>query len=173
MEGLDEALLGLGSMDREVVARRYLRSESVRDMAAALGMTENTTSKRIERALVKLRGILTRRGVTIGTSAIAGVIASEALVKMPAAAAAKVGGMAAGVSGNVAKKVLWRMAMMKAKVAAALMGAGVLVGGGATLYVQSSYAVEKAEQLLAATVPTDFGPTTLNSQVRGALLKFP
>jgi RNA polymerase sigma factor (sigma-70 family) len=165
MEGLDEALLGLGSMDREVIARRYLRNESVRDMAAALGMTENTTSKRIERALVKLRGILARRGVTIGASAIAGVIASEALVKMPTAAAAKVGGVATGVSGNVAKKVLWRMAMVKAKIAAALIGAGVLVGGGATLYVQSSHGAEKTEQQVATTVPTDFGPTTLNSQV--------
>jgi RNA polymerase sigma factor (sigma-70 family) len=166
MKGLDEALLALGVADREVIARRFLRGESVGDMAAALGMTENTASKRIERALVKLRGILARRGVTMGVSAIAGVIASEALVKMPTAVAAKAGGTAVGVSGHVARKVLWRMAMIKVKVAAALMGVGVLLGGGATLYVQSSHGAEKVEKQIAATAPADFGPTTLNSKLR-------
>ena len=62
-EALDEALLSLGRVDREVVVRRYLRGEAVRVVAGAMGLEENTAGGRIGRALEKLRRALGRRGV--------------------------------------------------------------------------------------------------------------
>ncbi len=125
LERLDEALLRMRAVDREVIARRYLRSESVGEVAAALGMTENTVSKRIARALEKLHGSLVRRGVTLGVTGITGVIGSQALVKTLTAVA----GSSGVVTMKVVKGVMWRLVMAKAKIMAGVVVAGILLAG--------------------------------------------
>jgi RNA polymerase sigma factor (sigma-70 family) len=145
LERLDEVMLAMRAVDREVIARRYLRSESVGEVAAALGMTENTASKRIARALEKLRAGLARRGMTMGVTGIAGVIAGQALVKTPAAVAGAVGAETESVTVKVVKGVIWRLVMAKAKVVAGVALAGMLLIGGTTIFVWNISKPSKGE----------------------------
>lgn len=65
---LDEALQNLDQPDREAIVLRFLQQYDVRSVGQVLGLSENTAQKRIERALDKLRAVLTSRGVTVSTA---------------------------------------------------------------------------------------------------------
>jgi RNA polymerase sigma factor (sigma-70 family) len=61
---VDEALLKLRAVDRDVVVLRYLLGKSTQEIAWVLGIAEDAARQRISRAMVKLRSILARRGVS-------------------------------------------------------------------------------------------------------------
>ena len=63
---LDDALSRLGNVDRDVIVERFIRGRTHSQVAVELGMSEQAASKRVARALEKLRSILERRGVTAG-----------------------------------------------------------------------------------------------------------
>ena len=71
---LDQALTALGKADRELIVLRYLKNYSMPQVAAALGITENTASKRAGRALEKLRHYFRRRGINANLDALGGAI---------------------------------------------------------------------------------------------------
>ena len=129
---LDEALLKLGAIDREVVVRRYLRGETVGAVAAAVRMTENAASQRIGRALEKLRKILGRRGVVAPAAALTGVMIAESAKAAPAALT--VAGVAAGGGGanaaamSIAKGAVMAMKMAAFKTAAVCVVVMVVIG---------------------------------------------
>lgn len=110
---LDEALLKLRPVDREVIVRRYLSGEAVQEVASAMGTHENTTSQRIGRALEKLRKILGRQGLRPSAGGLAGILVAEAAMKAPAAVAAGVASGAAGASAAAAGIAKGAAAMMK------------------------------------------------------------
>jgi RNA polymerase sigma factor (sigma-70 family) len=154
---LDEALLALGRVDREVVVRRYLRGEAVREVAAAVGMEENTAGRRIARALEKLRKALQRRGVTAPVGLVMAVLASEMVVKAPAAMAAGVGSAGTAAASGVAKGVFWRLSVAKISAAAIAAAVVVVVGAGAIVGMRamaSSPVVHAATAPVAMVVPT-------------------
>ncbi len=64
---LDDALDALSASDREIVMIRFFENKSHRDLARALGVSEETTRKRLSRALDKLRGIFARRGIVVSS----------------------------------------------------------------------------------------------------------
>ena len=132
-ELLDAALLRLGPVDREVVARRYLRGESLAEVGAVMGMNENTVGRRIVRALEKLRKVMGRRGDTAPLSVVAGVMMSEALVKAPAGLAAAGETAGSGTAAGIAKTVLWKMVMAKAYTGLAVGTAIVMLLGAAAI----------------------------------------
>jgi RNA polymerase sigma factor (sigma-70 family) len=132
---LDEALMGLGAMDREVVTRRYLQGQAVGEVAAAVGMSENTAGRRISRALEKLRVMLGRRGISAPPGAVMAVLAEECGVRAPEGLVKGLSGMgvAGGVQGAVQGKaleigngVLRRMVFMKT-VTATVAGVAILL----------------------------------------------
>ena len=65
---IDEALAALAAKDREALLLRFYRALSVQDVAVTLGIGTDAAQKRIERAVVRLRTKLTRRGVQTGGS---------------------------------------------------------------------------------------------------------
>jgi RNA polymerase sigma factor (sigma-70 family) len=127
LQVVDGALLGLGALDREVVARRYLQGQEVRDVALAVGMTEDSARRRIARALEKLRKLLARRGVQAPVAIIGAALASQAVLKAP------VGWAAIGAAGNqtivrLAQATLWRMTMVKVQMIAVVAVAAAGIG---------------------------------------------
>ncbi len=78
-EKLDEALQELAEVDRELVLRRYTFGETVREISAKIGKSEEACQKRLERALARL-------GAKLGTSA-ALITVLQNLAKTPAGAA--------------------------------------------------------------------------------------
>jgi len=137
---LDESILTLGAVDREVVALRYLRGQSVADVARAMGMPENTAGRRIARALEKLRKKLLRRGITAPAAAVTAVLGIEAMVKAPAACAAAV--TAGPVATELARGISWHITMLKAKAAvwAIAVAAGLALGTGGIVYAVHLFA---------------------------------
>jgi hypothetical protein len=62
---LDEALAALDDEPREMLVRHFLRGESQADLAAELGTSPATLSRRMKQAVETLREELSRRGVSV------------------------------------------------------------------------------------------------------------
>jgi RNA polymerase sigma factor (sigma-70 family) len=66
---LDEALLSLREKDRTALLLRYYESHSLRDVGAALGVSDDTAQKRVASALEKLSEFFQRQGFKTATVA--------------------------------------------------------------------------------------------------------
>ncbi len=66
---LDEALLSLREKDREALLLRFYESQSLKDVGAALGVSDDTAQKRVQTALEKLSDFFQRRGFKTATVA--------------------------------------------------------------------------------------------------------
>jgi len=80
---LDEAINQLGDADRAAVLLRFYEKLDFRLVGEALGTSEAAAQKRVSRALDKLESLLRRHGVTCASSALAAVLASEAVKAAP------------------------------------------------------------------------------------------
>ena len=84
---LDEVMHELKEADREAILLRFFENRPFTEIGGKLGLNENAARMRVERALEKLRGILTKRGITTAT-ALASVISANAVQLAPANLAA-------------------------------------------------------------------------------------
>jgi len=55
---LIEAIKALGEPDTQIILRKYFLGQSTREIAVSLHLKENTVDKKVQRGLVKLRGVL-------------------------------------------------------------------------------------------------------------------
>src|SRR2546429_7600740 len=93
---LDEGLNQLSACDRDAIVLRFLKRQDLRAVGAALGLSEDAAQKRVSRALEKLRGVLSRRGVALTATALASAMAAEAVAGAPPALSGLPGGRAGG-----------------------------------------------------------------------------
>ena len=87
---LDEALSRLGEKDRAAVVLRFFKDKSLRDAAAALGISEAAAQRRVLRAVEKLRLFFTKRGVVLPTAVLTASISAHSVHAAPAALAGSV-----------------------------------------------------------------------------------
>ncbi|MCX6901985.1 MAG: sigma-70 family RNA polymerase sigma factor [Verrucomicrobia bacterium] len=132
---LDEAMGRLGETDRNALILRFFENKSAQQVGAALKLSEPATHKRVARALEKLRKFLTKRGVTLTTTLIAGAVSANSVQAAPVglavtvtAAAAKGMAVAESITALV-KGTLKVMTWIKIKIAAASAAALLVVGG--------------------------------------------
>ncbi|HWA09816.1 MAG TPA: sigma-70 family RNA polymerase sigma factor [Opitutaceae bacterium] len=81
---LDEAMESLPAADRGALLLRYFENKSLREVGEALGTSDDAAQKRVSRALEQLRTFFSRRGVTIGSAALASDLAAGAVSAAPA-----------------------------------------------------------------------------------------
>jgi RNA polymerase sigma factor (sigma-70 family) len=67
---LDQALAELSSKERDAILLRYYQDKSVQQVGAALGISQNTASKRIARAVERMRRFLADKGFAITAPAL-------------------------------------------------------------------------------------------------------
>lgn len=138
---LDAAVAGLGEKDRRAIVLRFYEGRNLHDIGLALGASEAAAEKRVNRALDKLRKLFTKRGLTLSSTLLAGVISAHAVQAAPVALTATVtttaaSGMAASSSLTVlAQETLKLMAYSKIKMGLGLGLAALLVGGTITTTV--------------------------------------
>ncbi len=96
---LDEAMNQLSASDRDAIVLRFLQRLDLRAVGSALGIGEDAAQKRVSRAVEKLRTFLSRRGVTLTSTALGTTLAIEAVVAAPTGLAASVA--AASLTGAV------------------------------------------------------------------------
>ncbi len=118
---VDRALTELADADRELIVARFLAGRSQADLARELGVSEGTVSRRLRRALDRLRAKLIAGGVSLG-----GVGALSA-----AFAAAPAGTGSAAFQSGVGKLAL--TGLTRAGAGAATKSAGVLVGASVVI----------------------------------------
>src|SRR5215831_9100265 len=82
---LDEALLSLREKDRIALLLRFYESQSMREVGAALGASEDSARKRVQSALEKLAEFFRRRGFK--TATVAATAAALQHTTAPASAA--------------------------------------------------------------------------------------
>ena len=135
---LDEAMARLGKKEREAVVLRFFKEKSLREVAAAMQVTEAAAQSRVHRALEKLHRYFARRGVSSTTAIIAGAISANsvqaapvALAKAVSAVALAKGATASTSTLTLIKGALKIMAWTKAKTAV-VTGVVVLLAAGTT-----------------------------------------
>jgi RNA polymerase sigma factor (sigma-70 family) len=103
---LDDVLAELPSLDRQMLLLRFFRGFRHSQIAVQINSSENAVQKRIDRALDRLKGLLSHRGITSTVVALAFALEQQASVAVPAglAAASTVAGMtvSGGTSGVAA-----------------------------------------------------------------------
>lgn len=87
---LDEALLCLREKDRTALLLRYYESQSLRDVGASLGVSEDAARKRVGAALGSLSGFFQRHGFKTVTTAVAAAALQHTATAAPATLAAAI-----------------------------------------------------------------------------------
>jgi len=130
---LDDAMDGLAEQDRNAVLLRFYENQSLREVGAALGLSENAARMRVARALTKLRNLLSQRGVGSSTAGLARALGVDAACCAPSGLAATVATNAlaatAGVGATTALATIMSMTKVKAGLAAAVLTAGLGIVG--------------------------------------------
>src|ERR1043165_846372 len=80
---LDGALEQLSESDRAAVVLRYFKRCSIGELAAQLHVSEAAADKRVLRALEKLRGFLTKRGLTLSALGLAVLLTENSVHAAP------------------------------------------------------------------------------------------
>jgi RNA polymerase sigma factor (sigma-70 family) len=137
---LDEALLALPAAEQTGVMAHFYEGKNFREIGEMLAISEDGAQKRVSRSVAKLRAFLSKRGVKVSLTAVAGLLtaqfASDAAAQtLPsaflAAQAAAKGNMAAGnalaLADRATRLLQWRVTVgicLKLTLAAALLLGG-------------------------------------------------
>lgn len=91
---LADAMRELSDADRDAVLLRYFERRPFAAIGDALELGEDAARMRVDRALDKLRVLLSRRGITSTTAALAAALGNQAMVAAPVGLAASITGTA-------------------------------------------------------------------------------
>jgi Sigma-70, region 4 len=147
---LDEGLSRLRQRDRDVLLWRFFESRSVVQIAEALGISEHAASKRVTRAVDRLRDFFSRRGVSVSSATLGAILATNVSEAAPAALASAVSSTTALGAGTTAAAIangaliMAATTKLKMGVIAAIV-ALLLIGGGAAV-VKSMYSGGESRQ---------------------------
>jgi RNA polymerase sigma factor (sigma-70 family) len=138
---LDTALAELGETDQNAIVLRFFEGKSMSEVGAALGASEDAAKKRVNRAVEKLRGFFTKRGVVLSPAVLTATISANSIEAAPADLAKTVTGaaLAKGTTASLSTLALVKAATIKS---AATFGAGSI--GGLFAVIGSAYVSFKA-----------------------------
>jgi RNA polymerase sigma factor (sigma-70 family) len=129
---LDQAVAALTEADRQAILLRFYEKKPLLEIGRHLGLSEEAAKKRVSRAVQKMRDFLVRRGVAVGGTLLAGLLAEQTVQAVPVGLAASVlktaavGISSSGVLPQLAHETLnaWRWTKFKitAGVTASLCG---------------------------------------------------
>jgi RNA polymerase sigma factor (sigma-70 family) len=81
---LDTAIAGLNEKDRNAIVLRFFDGRKLSEVGAALGTSEGGATKRVNRAVEKLREYFARRGVVLSAATLTAIIAANSVQAAPA-----------------------------------------------------------------------------------------
>lgn len=149
---IDATLGELNAEDRDAVLLRFFAAQSLAEVGAKLGVTENTARMRVERALEKLRVRLARRGITSTSAALGVALANQPVLAAPVGLAASVSGVVlattAPVGGTAALAHLLSF-MSTTKIAGGVAGA-LLMAVAIGMAIRENWECRVAEDSLAS-----------------------
>jgi len=87
---LDDVLKELDEDDRNAVLLRFFDESKYTEIGRALQIPENTARMRVERALDRLHGLLTRRGIASTSAALASALSQQGMAAVPSGLVASI-----------------------------------------------------------------------------------
>jgi len=119
---LDEGLAELAPRDRRAIVLRFFEKKDWREVGQPLGLNENAARVRVTRALEKLRRFFGKRGMSLSSVVLGGLLTTNAVQAVPAGVASvlKVSAASAAAS-SVAASLLRRWLWRKLLVAGAVL----------------------------------------------------
>jgi RNA polymerase sigma factor (sigma-70 family) len=161
---LDEAMTKLRGKDRDALVLRYFENKSLREVGDAMGLPERTAQKRVNRAVEKLRAFFARRGVSLTTAIIAGIVSANSVQAAPAGLAATItatavkGSAVAASTLALVKGTMKIMTWMKLKFAVTV-AATILLAGGATVVIAAIAEPASPDQIQTTKLSRQFRMT--------------
>jgi RNA polymerase sigma factor (sigma-70 family) len=143
---LDDAIDRLDERDRRAILLRYFANRPFGDVAVQLELSENAARMRVERALDKLHALLSKKGITSSSAALAVALSANAVAAAPAGVAISSTSAAMAVAGGAG--LAWISLMSSAKLPFTVATA-ILVTGGTAIALQKQ-AQAKVEATIAA-----------------------
>jgi RNA polymerase sigma factor (sigma-70 family) len=139
---LDDGLSRLKALDRDAIALRYFKGQSLRQVGGSLGISEEAARKRIARCIEKLRRYFARNGIVTGAGVLPAILheqarttilpyeAREAITRGILQACHGAVGAAPALAG-LAKQIdiTIRLARLKTAIAVSLMAVALLTAG--------------------------------------------
>ena len=139
---LDSAMSRLSEADHHAIVLRFFDGKSMKEIGIALGTSEDTAKKRVNRAVDKLRTFFTKRGVVLSAAILTSAMSANSVQAAPVVLAKSItavaitkGAAASGSTLTLVKGVLKVMAWTKAKAAIVVGVAALLVAGTVTVTV--------------------------------------
>src|SRR5262245_23055844 len=136
---LNEALDKLPAREREALLIRFFEEKSHKEIAGALGISEDAAKMRVSRAIEKLRFVFARQGFLVPSAVLLATLSAHSAQAAPTGLNAAVATMAAskGIPGSnstlsLTKGILKLMAWSKAKIAITTGVALLFAGGSAS-----------------------------------------
>ncbi|MEO7797463.1 MAG: sigma-70 family RNA polymerase sigma factor [Opitutaceae bacterium] len=129
---LDAAIDELPEADRAAVVLRFLERRAFAEIGAALQISDNAARMRTDRALERLRNVLSSRGINSTAAALATVVAAQPLASAPAGLAATFASAAIATAGATTGVLTGLTLFMNTKLVTA--GVSALVAFGLGIY---------------------------------------
>ncbi len=159
---LDTAMAGLGEKDHSAVVLRFFDGKDLKQVGAAMGISENAAKTRVSRAVEKLRQFFVKRGIHLSAAAIASAVAARSVQAAPiglaqSVTAAAVKGTAVTAStSTIIKTTLKIMTWTKLKTAVVVSVAAIIAAGTATVAFHSAKPANAASVDKPAPSPFTF-----------------
>jgi len=128
---IDQAMASLARSDRDVLVLRFWEDKSNREVGQALGISENAATKRIARALEKLRPALRLDGTAMSFEVLSATLSGHVIQNAPAHLIDVVASVRAASSraAAIAKGARYAMQIAKVKTIIVCAAAGTLAVG--------------------------------------------
>jgi RNA polymerase sigma factor (sigma-70 family) len=134
---LDEAMRELSDCDRDSILLRYFEGRPFAEIGEKLSLTENAARMRVERALDRMHALLSKRGLTSSTAALATVLAEQAVGAVPPGLVADVASAALVQAASAAKPLFHFLGLAKAQIVT-IATVTVVCAGALTILAQSN-----------------------------------
>src|ERR1035437_1528451 len=143
---LDEALNYLGEKEHDAVVLRFFDGKELKQVGAAMGITEDAARMRVNRGVEKLRDFFTKKGVTLSATAITGAVAANSVQAAPAGLAAAITTAAlSGTTITTTAVIAATKAIAMTTLQKTIVTATVVVLAGAGIYEAREAANARAE----------------------------
>lgn len=147
---LDDVLGELKERERAAILLRFFEKKPLAEVGAKLSLTESAARSCVDRALEKMRTLLSRRGVNSTAAALGVALTNSVGVAAPAGLAAKVSGAALAGAGSGAATTLGLVNFMSTtKLVAVASTLIALVAIGTA--IREAREVRELEDLVAST----------------------
>lgn len=159
---LDEAIESLAEPDRTAILLRYFKHQTLREVGAALGISDDAAQKRVSRTLEQLREFLVRRGIAVTAAGLATDLSAHAVVSAPVTLSSVIAAAAGALPSTAASAGLLTMTLLEKTI----LTAGLVISFGGALFEANSLRTRRAELAALQRQTASFAAQTRVAQAQ-------